>query len=117
MPTDDERREAAARLRELHLGGGSKDLIELTLSDAIGAWRKNGMSWDFITERLADLIEPEERTCHINLVDVTDSLGQKMYRCSECGALMTDDACFFEGEVDIGWFLFCPNCGAKVVEE
>ena len=56
--TDDERREVARRLRGLHLGGGSKDLIERTLSDAIGAWRRSGMSWDFITERLADLIEP-----------------------------------------------------------
>lgn len=58
MISDDERREIAARLRELHLGGGSKDLIEHTLSDAIGAWRESGMSWDFITDRLADLIEP-----------------------------------------------------------
>lgn len=58
MVTDDERRKVARRLRELHLGGGSKDLIERTLSDAIGAWRRSGMSWDFITERLADLIEP-----------------------------------------------------------
>ena len=58
MISSEERREVAARLRELHLGGGSKDLIERTLSDAIGAWHKSGMSWDFITERLADLIEP-----------------------------------------------------------
>ena len=62
MPTDDERREVARRLRKLHLGGGSKDLIERTLAEAIGAWRENGMSWDFITERLADLIEPEAPT-------------------------------------------------------
>lgn len=62
MATDDERREVAERLRELHLGGGSKDLIERTLSDAIGAWHKNGMSWDFITERLADLIDPDTTT-------------------------------------------------------
>ena len=58
--SDTERREVARMLRELHLGGGSKDLIERTLSDAIGAWRESGMSWDFITERLADLIEPSE---------------------------------------------------------
>ena len=61
MISDEERRDVARRLRKLHLGGGSKDLIERTLSDAIGAWRKSGMSWDFITERLADLIEPSER--------------------------------------------------------
>lgn len=70
-----------------------------------------------LLNRLADLIEPEERTCHIKLVDVTDSLGQKMYRCSECGALMTDDACFFDGVDEIGWYSYCPNCGAKVVGE
>ena len=64
MATDTERREVARRLRELHLGGGSKDLIERTLSDAIGAWRKSGMSWDFITERLADLIEPPMQCPH-----------------------------------------------------
>lgn len=62
MMTDDERRRVAERLRKLHLGGGSKDLIERTLSDAIGAWRESGMSWDFITERLADLIDPDTTT-------------------------------------------------------
>lgn len=73
MPTDDERREVARRLRELHLGGGSKDLIERTLSDAIGAWRRSGMSWDFITERLADLIEPScDRDALIALADDVD---------------------------------------------
>lgn len=32
MISEDERREVARRLRKLHLGGGSKDLIERTLS-------------------------------------------------------------------------------------
>ncbi len=73
MPTDEQRREVAVRLRELHLGGGSKDLIERTLSDAIGAWRKSGMSWDFITERLADLIEPScDRDALLALADEMD---------------------------------------------
>ena len=76
MVNDDERREVAARLRELHLGGGSKDLIERTLSDAIGAWRESGMSWDFITERLADLIEPSDRNdelcAHCDYCDYCD---------------------------------------------
>lgn len=73
MPTDTERREVARRLRGLHLGGGSKDLIERTLSDAIGAWRKSGMSWDFITERLADLIEPScDREALLALADDVD---------------------------------------------
>ena len=75
MIHDSERREVARRLRELHLGGGSKDLIERTLSDAIGAWRKSGMSWDFITERLADLIEPScDRNALLELADECDEM-------------------------------------------
>ena len=38
--TNEERREAAANLRKIHLGGANKDLIELMLSDAVGAWCK-----------------------------------------------------------------------------
>lgn len=117
MPTNDERREAAENLRTMCSYGCryAEQFYELLNETVMREWDFH--SFQDVADRLADLIEPEERTCHIKLVDVTDSLGQKMYRCSECGALMTDDACFFEGEVDIGWFLFCPNCGAKVVEE
>ena len=106
MVTDAERREVAARLRELHLGGGSKDLIELTLSDAIGAWRESGMSWDFITERLADLIEPEpERTCRMEYAgEVPPSVRYSCYFCSECGSPIYND---MEPS-------YCPYCGAKV---
>lgn len=71
MATDEERREVAARLRKLHLSGGSKDLIELTLTDAIGAMRSGGMSWDFITERLADLIDPDTTTDTTKYVPVS----------------------------------------------
>ena len=122
MIADSERREVARRLRELHLGGGSKDLIELTLSDAIGAWRKSGMSWDFITERLADLIEPEpERTCRMVDCSTHDTcvvnrelcngnvmsmeFGYK--QCSECGAYV----------FDCPTVRYCPSCGAKVVSD
>lgn len=113
MPTNDERRAVAARLRELHLGGGSKDLIELTLSDAIGAWRVSGMSWDFITERLANLIEPEERTCR----DV--SRGGENFKCSECGTVVEveyDDSLLYIGGLTDD-FDYCPRCGRKVVAE
>ena len=83
MIHDSERREVARRLRELHLGCGSKDLIERTLSDAIGAWRKSGMSWDFITERLADLIEPScDRDALLALADTLDSMRET--DCSGC---------------------------------
>lgn len=122
MVTDDERREVATRLRanakaHPHMGL----LLNFAFADKglnpDGEMEYNVTSYH-AAMRLADLIEPEpERTCHIKISDCTDSLGQKMYRCSECGSLTTDDACFFEGEPDIGWFSYCPNCGAKVVEK
>ena len=122
MPTNDERREVAARLREKYREKycpgvwqvqSVNDQIWMYLKD-LEACLPDGYSAFNV---LADLIEPEERTCHVKLVDVTDSLGQKMYQCSECGALMTDDACFFDGVDEIGWYSYCPNCGAKVVDE
>ena len=122
MVTDDERREVATRLRanakaHPHMGL----LLNFAFADKglnpDGEMEYNVTSYHAAL-RLADLIEPEpERTCHIKISDCTDSLGQKMYRCSECGSLTTDDACFFEGEPDIDGFSYCPNCGAKVVGE
>lgn len=98
--TSEERREAATNLRKIHLGGANKDLMELTLSDAVGAWHENGMSWDYITERLADLIDP---TCH--MVD-TDHEYEDSIRCDVCQMTFNRP-----------WepFKFCPNCGARVV--
>lgn len=134
--TNEERHEMARKLRELPtdmyeveelwemkgLDTCCKDqtdyyLIHFVLFGCFPADHMHPCDYEELHMRLADLIEPEpERTCRMELVDVTDYLGQKMYRCSECGALMTDDACFFEGEPDIAGFSYCPNCGAKVVE-
>lgn len=111
--TDDERRAAANTIRR---NNGQANWTYLVKYAACKGDMDTSES-EFLN-RLADLIEPEpERTCHIKLCDCTDSLGQKMHRCSECGALMTDDVCFFEGELDIDGFHYCPNCGAKVVKE
>lgn len=62
---------------------------------------------------LADLIEPEERTCHAVRIavpfdprDFPDDLVEVyQFRCSECSVLLEDD------------WSFCPNCGAKVIQE
>lgn len=106
--TDEERHEAAANLRKIHLGGANKDLIELMLSDAIGAWHENGISWDYITERLADLIDP---TCH--LVSTTFHS-------------WSDGSAAFYHELSCGHICetvwgkppsYCPECGARVVDE
>lgn len=109
----DERREVAKRLRRLHLGGANKDLIELTLSDAVGAWHENGMSWDYITERLADLIDP---TCHVSDEEVThqptlDAIAVHVYTCDTCSST------FYMGDVCMHPEpLYCPYCGARVVD-
>lgn len=94
MPTNDERREIAARLREVaptyesrHNPDWSSSLCSIAGSPSE------------IFARLADLIEPEERTCEKLNADSNDILP----RCSECGSLM-------------GHYVnYCQMCGAKVV--
>lgn len=59
--------------------------------------------------RLADLIEPEERTCRV--IMKWDGLDGRDPVCSECGTNFCDEK----------WrrldHKFCPNCGARVVSE
>lgn len=100
IPTSEERREAAANLRKIHLGGANKDLIELMLSDAIGAWHENGISWDYITERLADLIDP---TCKVE--DDNPWMSDFAYVCNSCGEHFS--TCDKPN--------YCPGCGARLV--
>lgn len=100
IPTSEERREAAANLRKIHLGGANKDLIELMLSDAIGAWHENGISWDYITERLADLIDP---TCKVE--DDNPWMSEFAYVCNSCGEHFS--TCDKPN--------YCPGCGARLV--
>ena len=111
MPTNDERRKIAAELRENRDPLTPYNLVDYIFDDP---W--NHDSGEEVAARIADLIEPQEWTCRISATGIVDSLGRSMYRCSECGALMEDDAIFFEGVDEIDWFNYCPNCGAKVVE-
>lgn len=109
--TSEERREVAANLRKIHLGGANKDLIELMLSDAVGAWHENGISWDYITERLADLIDP---TCKIDAVEpirygeFNETIGYQFNLT--CGHSILR-ACTEEPPA------FCDECGARVVSD
>lgn len=116
MPTDNERREIAARLRNRRREMESEKpptdsffAAFVYLTNVMGAVRvgEDGNLFN----RLADLIEPEpERTCH-------DDYDGRQFRCSECGAfihlLKRDDA--FDWE--FVYPDFCPFCGAKVVGE
>lgn len=116
MPTTDERREVAARLRKKH---GERQGTFEPQSMSIQAMNRLDDLLDCLPKRrdmfldLADLIEPEpERTCRI--VDETGTTyphkageNEEFWgpagECSECGAF-------------IPIWGYCPNCGAKVME-
>lgn len=109
MPTNDERRSVAARLRELATHGRP------TLPALMDLLKCPGRA--VAVQYLADLIEPEERTCR-NIANETDREFGNPFICSECGADPHDAESyhcgFSSGEYD---WRFCPNCGAKVVGE
>lgn len=98
-PTDEERREVAENLRNM-CGCGcryAEEFYELLNDTVMRAWDFH----DFhdVANRLADLIEPEERTCRMidNGVELC---------CSVC-----DRRHGYDDEPD-----FCMGCGAKVVQ-
>lgn len=66
--------------------------------------------------QLADLIEPEpERTCRMEYDHVHCD-----YVCSACGEWHntgTYDACDADDVILLRPYKYCPNCGAKVVDE
>lgn len=114
MPTNDERREVAARLRETMLTEGAAYIERergldpvaaasfVAIPNLIGAlnFDKAIVSMRELADRLADLIEPEERTCRNQSKDFA------VFWCSDCGYFQRDVPCA----------KYCPKCGAKVVE-
>lgn len=106
MPTNEERREAAAWIRngahDIDINGYIK--LAINVVD-----RGDGATWGQLALKLADLIEPEpERTCKRRNHD-TDNYYMRCCSCSEC------NAGWFEDIYDKP-FSYCPHCGAKVVE-
>lgn len=69
-----------------------------------------------ICDRLADLIEPKpERTCRMEYDHV-----HLDYVCTACGEwhnVSTYDACDADDRLVFKPYRYCPNCGAKVVDE
>lgn len=94
MPTNDGRSEVAARLRN---NADQKPSWVIPWAAFNDAYEHEGAE---LINRLADLIEPEERTCYIEHVD------EDLFHLS-CG------------HVEVGYItpLFCPWCGAKVVDD
>lgn len=72
-----------------------------------------------ICDRLADLIEPEpERTCWNKAVrnnkEFPPEYRTDNFICSACGALFFADSEYINHPID---WAYCPDCGAKVVDE
>lgn len=110
MPTNDERREVAARLRNYeNLRESFRESPICSLLDALGV---GYIDWKGVCSRLADLIEPDpERTCRMELNWDYDGDCPAYYRdyvCSEC----KEDFIYYKNSR----VSYCPNCGARVVE-
>ena len=106
-PTNEERREVAARLRVL---SSHREVDKELVEDALGLYMGECIDgYDPVSVmELADLIEPEpERTCRIvgaHTAHASTHL-RKVGRCSDCGELIETD------------HRYCFNCGSKVVDE
>lgn len=101
MPTNEERREAAAWIRngahDIDINGYIK--LAINVVD-----RGDGTTWGQLALKLADLIEPEpERTCR--KVPGRMRYGERKPKCSECGYSLGDPR----------WF-YCPKCGGKIID-
>lgn len=119
MPTDKERREVAAKLRDIAVRTNPS---WPALMEALGTPGRA-----VAVMHLADLIEPEERRCRV----VTDiralSQTQDMHvkSCSACGYVFgSEQHCQLLPGIDKRVAIksvvipnYCPSCGAKVVEQ
>jgi hypothetical protein len=117
MPTNDERREVAARLRKAWISGCAfATFFEFDCGDFETCQECS----EYCTKHLADLIEPEpERTCR--LVTHKRQVGGVVIErgdlyCSECDTLLWDSCGDPFYSLSVEEQKFCYNCGAKVVE-
>lgn len=113
-PTNEERREVAAKLRDFErLRTVFAESSICAFSDALGG---GYLDWEQTCARLADLIEPApERTCCMKYDPVHCD-----YVCAACGEYLdtpTYDACDADDRLVFKPYRYCPNCGAKVVDE
>ena len=106
MPSTEERREVAARLREVapmyRQKGGNPDLLSSLVATV-------GTSVDSVFDCLADLIEPEpERTCWMEPTRDKPRSKALTLTCSNCG-----DWHEYRGEEEENKWNFCRKCGFK----
>ena len=109
MPTNDERREIAARLRELadaNEGYLSIGRVNRVLRDGKAILGTSGLaSVADVLRRYADLREPEPELTTTRNGKFKTKYGNRVPLCECCGYSIGDKR-----------YNDCPNCGAKVVE-
>ena len=115
MPTNEERREIAAKLRGLYPNDILPPFAQVRkdIYEAIGCGWGQEHQGQKLHKRLADLIEPEPERTGRNTYE-----GREL-ECSECG---TQWHLLVREDVVTEWAHvrtpnYCPNCGAKVVSE
>lgn len=114
MPTNEERREVAAKLRSITNYEYSSMFIDEIIGACIGGdlYDDEYQLLDCkIVNRLADLIEPEERTCRMTKKG-PEFVMAGWWECSECGPVYPP----CNDEIAKWALQRCPRCGAKVVE-
>lgn len=108
MPTNDERRKIAAELRENRDPLTPYNLVDYIFDDP---W--NHDSGEEVAARLAELIEPDERTCR----NMYEGAVKGPFTCSACGEYSKTWYHMGFGDMYADVPNFCPNCGAKVVRQ
>lgn len=113
IPTSDERRKVAERLREQAYEGYGVNLESMLYALGLDS-DDEGRGDEDVFEMLADLIDP---TCKVVRKKVYAG-GPQMYKtlwcCSECGFPLAESKC--KGHVQFVAENFCPRCGARVAE-
>lgn len=116
MPTDEERREVAAYLRNPLIKRGvidGIDLLPVVGDSTVIITSPHEGSMMSAADLLADLIEPEpERTCRMTKIG-GDRILAGWWECSECGPVYPP----CKDEIAKWALQRCPRCGAKVVDE
>ena len=112
-PANDERHEVAARLRN---NAGQKPSWVIPWAVFNDAYEHEGAE---LINRLADLIEPEERTCQRGTEVLSHAYPNEIVCDSDCvSTYVFPLTCGHEVELlENKWPSYCPNCGAKVVDE